>query len=180
MNLSKENEFQELLGRLNAVSGGEGPDGKTIAMGGCFIMCWSKFELLCLGDLGVAKADGPPVGYQDSIANFVVAHISDGADFSPFKSAYDFFHQRYRGPLDFTPHFEALIDEDDRARRQIERIFNDEPNSTREKVRALLLVCYRLRGNLVHGNKWETGLADQVRNFTHASGVLLAVVERFR
>lgn len=38
---------------------------------------------------------------------------------------------------------------------------------------SLALVIHRLRNNLMHGEKWSYGLADQEANFVHAAHVLM-------
>lgn len=42
----------------------------------------------------------------------------------------------------------------------------------REQLEALLLVCYRLRNNLFHGQKWLGDIAGQRNNFVNAIDVL--------
>lgn len=177
--LVSKNEVTDLFERLAAASLGSGPNDGTVAMAGCFIMCWSKFELLCLDDLGTAQPEKSPPTYQESIENFCKLRIAEDADFSPFQASYDYFRERYHTGDDFVVHFTALIEKDGHAKAAIERIFDQEPRSTADKVQALLLVAYRMRGNLVHGNKWQTGLDDQLRNFFHASSVLLGTLEHF-
>ena len=48
----------------------------------------------------------------------------------------------------------------------------------RERVLTVLLLIWRLRNNLFHGEKWAYGLQGQLANFTHANVVLMRVLER--
>ncbi|OWU79478.1 hypothetical protein [Phaeobacter sp. 22II1-1F12B] len=174
--MSIVDEVNHILGRLNAL-GGTQPSHGTLAMAGGFILCWGKFEHDCLGMIGQAQLDQAPLNYRTSIQNFSANKIPENADFSKFQPSFDFFRERYHRIPRPTEHFAALIQADHSARHRIEQVLNAGPNSTREKVEALLLIAYRLRGNLVHGQKWTSGLDDQVGNFTHASRVLLGATE---
>lgn len=177
--MSVQEDVREISQRLNAL-GGEQPEMETLVMAGCFILCWGKFESICLPTIGQARPDQDPARYQDSIGHFCAESIQDDTDFTRFEPSFEHFRRRYRGPIKFTDHFTFLIGNDARAGNVIDDILEREPNSTREKVEALLLIAYRLRGNLVHGLKWTSGLQDQVDNFTHASRVLLGAIEQFR
>ena len=48
-----------------------------------------------------------------------------------------------------------------------------------ETILALLIIVYRLRNNLFHGEKWNYYFKDQLGNFTHASAILMRTVELF-
>jgi hypothetical protein len=45
---------------------------------------------------------------------------------------------------------------------------------------ALLLIVYRLRNNLFHGEKWAYGIAGQQSNFEHACAVMMATMDLCR
>jgi hypothetical protein len=44
-------------------------------------------------------------------------------------------------------------------------------------MKALLVIVYRLRNNLFHGEKWEGGISGQKDNFDNANRVLIAALE---
>lgn len=46
-----------------------------------------------------------------------------------------------------------------------------------ERAAAILVVVYRYRNNLFHGEKWKYQLGDQLENFTHANEVLMRSIE---
>ncbi len=43
----------------------------------------------------------------------------------------------------------------------------------------MIIIVYRLRNNLFHGEKWSYYFKDQLGNFTHASTILMRTVELF-
>jgi hypothetical protein len=46
-------------------------------------------------------------------------------------------------------------------------------NQSADSVAALLIVVYRLRNNLFHGEKWAYEMKDQRSNFEQANEVLM-------
>jgi hypothetical protein len=44
-------------------------------------------------------------------------------------------------------------------------------------LQALLLIVYRLRNNLFHGEKWAYGILGQRDNFNHAYTVMMGVLD---
>ena len=49
-----------------------------------------------------------------------------------------------------------------------------------ERVAAVLIIVYRFRNNLFHGEKWEYQLEGQLENFQQASSVLVQAIEWHR
>ena len=60
----------------------------------------------------------------------------------------------------------------------VEAVLKGEKTDDCERIVALLIIVYRLRNNLFHGQKW-TGdqLGRQFDNFTHANGILMSALE---
>lgn len=50
-------------------------------------------------------------------------------------------------------------------------------NSPRDRILCLLMIIWRLRNNLFHGEKWAYQLRDQLENFTHANSVLMRILD---
>lgn len=50
----------------------------------------------------------------------------------------------------------------------------------RERHEAMALVVHRIRNNLLHGEKWSYGLANQEGNFRHASHMLMLWMDAAR
>tara|TARA_B100000614_G_scaffold111617_1_gene100153 strand:- start:1007 stop:1162 length:156 start_codon:yes stop_codon:yes gene_type:complete len=42
----------------------------------------------------------------------------------------------------------------------------------------VLIIVWRFRNNLFHGEKWAYQLQGQLSNFTHANAVLMRLLER--
>ena len=42
----------------------------------------------------------------------------------------------------------------------------------------MLIIVWRFRNNLFHGEKWAYQLQGQLSNFTHANAVLMRLLER--
>lgn len=57
--------------------------------------------------------------------------------------------------------------------RQVIEGANTDP---RDRLLALLMIVWRIRNNLFHGEKWAYGLRDQSGNFHHANAVLMRVL----
>jgi hypothetical protein len=94
-----------------------------------------------------------------------------------FQEHIDHFQSRYYQNNQFTFHFPHL-----RLRQ------NDNPNLARSVLRkqntnigdmiaALLIIVYRLRNNLFHGNKWAYEIRDQRDNFNHANSLLILAMD---
>ncbi len=59
----------------------------------------------------------------------------------------------------------------------LEELFNADDPDLKATVQAVLLTIYRLRNNLLHGNKYD-GIANQRENFSHSLRVINALIER--
>ena len=59
----------------------------------------------------------------------------------------------------------------------MERVLKHETESLADVAAALLIVAYRFRNNLLHGEKWAYEIRDQLDNFTHANSILMKVID---
>lgn len=95
-----------------------------------------------------------------------------------YKAELAYFRNRYYANGTLTYHFHHLhfrpSDHPDLVRTVIEGV-NDEP---RNRALGLLMIVWRLRNNLFHGEKWAYELRDQRENFTHANSILMQILER--
>lgn len=89
-----------------------------------------------------------------------------------------YFRQRYFANGQFTRHFAHLhlrpADQPEVVRSVLDGS-NDDP---RDRLLTVLMVVWRFRNNLFHGEKWAYQLQDQLPNFTHANAVLMRLLER--
>jgi hypothetical protein len=134
-----------------------------------FTFLWSLFEAQVMGnfarpDLFCVKADE----WRD--AGTLDADHYDG------ELAY--FRQRYFADGQFTRHFAYLnlrpADQPDLVRSVLDGS-NDDP---RDRLLTVLMIVWRFRNNLFHGEKWAYQLKDQLPNFTAANAVLMRLLER--
>lgn len=134
-----------------------------------FTFLWSLFEAQVMNsfaraDLICAKAnqwrdDGTLDAdqYDDELAYFRARYFSNGA---------------------FTHHFDHLhlrqVDQADLVRSVLDGSNND----PRDRLLTILMIVWRFRNNLFHGEKWAYYLQDQLSNFTHANAILMRLLER--
>lgn len=90
-----------------------------------------------------------------------------------------YFRDRYAPGGAVLPRFEALR-LNGQGRPIVERVLRDEPAGPAEIATALMIIVYRLRNNLFHGNKWNDGIQDQRENFKNANQILMALMDMHR
>ncbi|HRF08962.1 MAG TPA: hypothetical protein PL193_10005 [Xanthobacteraceae bacterium] len=134
-----------------------------------FTLLWSLYEQAIL------NLDGNPT----SIYNAAI-EIMDNEDLLPaeFERAIEYFQDRYIANGTFNAHFESLNFRTRDRRQLVEAVLIGEAESAGRRLAALLLIVYRLRNNLFHGQKWETGFRDQYSNFQTANSVLKSCIDR--
>lgn len=134
-----------------------------------FSIMWAIFESTQLKDLEKAKA---VVDELEDIAKRVSHNIVS------LHYAHSYWARRY-------------IDENGQTRDKFEklgfkhkphsdlvlRVLNGQAANCEEYINALLLIVYRLRNNLFHGEKDMTKINGQVENLTYAALVLKDVIQ---
>lgn len=134
-----------------------------------FSFLWSLFESKIMDNYAQAGLIGAKV--DDWVAE---GTLEDGL----YDEELTYFQNRYFANGELTHHFQFLnlrtSDHPHLVVSVIERK-NDDP---RDKILCLLMIVWRLRNNLFHGEKWAYYLRDQLDNFTHANSVLMRVLER--
>ncbi|QPM90612.1 hypothetical protein PSAL_018510 [Pseudooceanicola algae] len=89
-----------------------------------------------------------------------------------------YFRERYYANGDFTHHFAHLhlrpADQPDLVRS----VLDGRRNDPRDRLLTVLMIVWRFRNNLFHGEKWAYQLQGQHSNFTHANAVLIRLLER--
>lgn len=88
-----------------------------------------------------------------------------------------YFRQRYFADGDFTHHYYHLHIRATDQPDLIRSILDGSNNAPEDRVKALLLIVWRLRNNLFHGQKWSYLLQGQLNNFVHANKVLIRILE---
>jgi len=133
-----------------------------------FTFLWSLFEAQVMGnfaraDLICTKVDG----WRD-------AGTLDADEYAP-ELAY--FRQRYFANGAFTHHFPHLRPADQPA--IVQSVLNGSNNDPRDQLLTVVMIVWRFRNNLFHGEKWAYHLQGQLSNFTHANTALMRLLERY-
>lgn len=101
-------------------------------------------------------------------------------DEDPFERALVYFRDRYYQHGEFTRHFNFLNLPDGDHRELVRRVLMNEDAERSEVASAVLIIVYRFRNNLFHGEKWLYEIQGQFENFNHANAVLMQAVELHR
>lgn len=89
-----------------------------------------------------------------------------------------YFRNRYFQSGDFTPHYWQLNLRANDNVALVQQVLRGDNNDPADCISVALIVIYRFRNNLFHGQKWEYGLAGQLANFTHANNVLMSAYDQ--
>lgn len=137
-----------------------------------FALLWSLFEACVLE----CEASVPTIESKIGLAGDI-----QGIDLTPFEEALVYFRDRYFEVSNPGPRFESLWPGTKKAgRERVAAVFGDVNSGPSDKLIALLIIVYRLRNNLFHGEKWANSFVDQHGNFTHAGTVLMRTMEMCR
>lgn len=134
-----------------------------------FALLWSLFEARLMENEANATQIAKAVDQWEASATL-------GAEFYDGELAY--FRDRYFQNGDFTFRFENLKLRKSDMPDLISAGVRGDADSPRDRVLTVLLIVWRLRNNLFHGEKWAYELQGQLENFTHANAVLMRALER--
>ena len=59
----------------------------------------------------------------------------------------------------------------------VKEVLRNEDANAERVATAILIIVYRIRNNLFHGEKWSYGLRGQLENFNHANAALMKAIE---
>lgn len=137
-----------------------------------FMLLWMRFEAVfcdCNANKGsILRIVNCPVKLDDEFLH----------------DEFYYFRSRYTSDGDVNDSFKNLTNvERDRRYRAIHDcirkiIMNDNPTVS-EKVKACLLIVYRIRNNLFHGEKFLYEFSDQNENFRYSICVLEKIILRY-
>lgn len=99
-------------------------------------------------------------------------------DADQYNAELAYFRARYFANGAFTHHFAHLhlrpADQPD----VVQSVLDGSNNDPRDRLLTVLMIVWRFRNNLFHGEKWAYHLQGQLSNFTHANAVLMRLLER--
>jgi len=166
---------------INLETSVEGYDGLTKwqrSVLRAFPLAWALFEERCL------QRDARP----GRIRTFVQGVLLEDVGSEEVLGAFRYFQNRYFVAPHHDDRFHALCFGRDHepannqgisVRDRLTALQQADNASESEKAEFALLVVYRLRNNLLHGNKLDN-IAGQTENFTYALRVLNHFIERSR
>jgi len=129
-----------------------------------FALLWSLFESTALNTRASSA----------SIVALVHEWWASGMlRIDPFEESLRYFQDRYFEDGEPTPHFDGLNLRRNDNPELVRSVLSRENTNVADNISALLIVVYRLRNNLFHGQKWAYGIQGQLRNFTEANNVLM-------
>jgi hypothetical protein len=134
-----------------------------------FVFLWSLFEARVMDH----RARG-----RDISAKVDEWQAADFLEPEAYDDELAYLRHRYFANGEFTHHFHTLNFHDAEQRAFVAAVIDETDNDPRNRVVAVLLIVWRFRNNLFHGEKWEYGLEGQFENFTCANGILMRLLER--
>jgi hypothetical protein len=132
----------------------------------CFL--WSLFEAQQLNRAATPAA---------IIEQVKLWHTQGRLSANGFGEPLAYFTNRYFSNGDFTYLFSGLKFRTHDRRALVEKVLSGRSGRSDDVVSALLLIVYRLRNNLFHGEKWGYGIAEQEGNFQNANQVLIEALQ---
>lgn len=158
--------MQWLLARAPGLQALPEQDREAIVI---FTFLWSLFEDQVMGrkaraDLICAKVDE--------------WRAAGTLDAEQYDAELSYFRQRYFANGTFTRHFPYLNLRPADQPNLVQSVLDGSNNDPRDRLLTVLIIVWRFRNNLFHGEKWRYRLMDQFQNFSHASAVLMRLLER--
>ena len=135
---------------------------KTVAD---FALLWSLFE----AELCDAYADAPKLAK-------LADRFGGSALGEPMHQAFSFWRNRYVEGTGTNERFNELFKKPT-GRNIAEPVLLAANPDDASKLRCILIVVYRLRNNLFHGNKEIRSFNDQKQNLDHGIAVLATIME---
>lgn len=133
-----------------------------------FAFLWSLFEAQIMGNFARA----------DRIRQRIDAWAEQGTlEAERYDAELAYFRNRYFSGGTMTHHFPFLNLRGSDHPDIVRAVIAGENGDPRDEMLCLMMIVWRLRNNLFHGEKWTYKLRDQLENFTHANSVLMRVLE---
>jgi hypothetical protein len=88
-----------------------------------------------------------------------------------------YFKNRYHHRGHFTHHFDGLLLRRPDRSSMVKAVLDGTDADPCHRASTALIIVFRYRNNLFHGEKWEYALADQLGNFTNANQILMKTLE---
>lgn len=133
-----------------------------------FSFLWSLFEAQIMDNYARA----------DLIRQRVGSWATEGTlEADRYDAELFYFRNRYFNNGALTYHFPHLNLRAADSLETVKAVIEGTSNAPHDRILCLLMIVWRLRNNLFHGEKWAYQLRDQLENFIHANSVLMRVLE---
>jgi hypothetical protein len=129
-----------------------------------FAILWSFFEARALSARGSSHAILAVTHEWSAKGHLAI---------EPFTESLLYFQQRYYADGAETHYLAGLNLRANDCRDLVYAVLKGENTNPADSIAALLIIVYRLRNNLFHGEKWAYGIQGQLNNFTHANNTLM-------
>lgn len=127
-----------------------------------FTILWSLFEAKFLDCWGSVQGISENVnGLDEELFRY-----------SWFENELTFFKNRYYAENEFTNHFTNLNFRRRDNESLVKDVLSNENKNSKDQLIACLIIVYRFRNNLFHGNKWAYGVYGQENNFNNSASLL--------
>lgn len=131
-----------------------------------FTLLWSLFESRKLGDDRVISE------IEKKVNTLSIESIQ-------CESILIYFKQRYYPDGYESSYFDGLKIKNVNHKLRVSSALKGEVSAPHELLIVCLIIVYRFRNNLFHGEKWIYGIKGQQRNFENANELLKVCIELF-
>ena len=132
-----------------------------------FVLLWSLFEARVLNRRGSAC----------KIIEAAKRWTGDGLlKKEVFCPQINYFRSRYYVHGEYTCYFENLHLPQNYSRELVKEVLRNVDANPERIASAVLIIVYRIRNNLFHGEKWSYDLRGQLDNFYHANRALMNAI----
>lgn len=110
----------------------------------------------------------------------VVGNLELGGIYgSQFRSAREYFRERYLTGENHEIHWD-LLGVPITNRDYLKRCLRGQRVTQPDEATSLLIIAWRLRANLFHGDEWRRGCQEPLLSFHHAGRTIMRVLEAVR
>lgn len=132
-----------------------------------FLLLWSLFESKFLDTNGNSKR----------IRDAVEAWNKAGKlDVGTFDQELAYFRDRYYKDGNLSNHFEQLRLRNSDFKPMVQAVIDGSNDDPQACLASMLIIVYRYRNNLFHGEKWNYLLKGQFNNFTTANNLMMKLM----
>jgi hypothetical protein len=133
-----------------------------------FAIVWNIFERECCGS-----------NAQINTHVEAVASVLHEKSIPSLDTTWGYFHQRYVRNENMTAKFDSFVFKGNDNKTFVQNALLSESPSKKDKIEALMRIIFRLRNNLMHGEKKPEIFYAQDENFKYANQFLMNVCDLF-